>query len=116
MGLTYMGCSAGAIGAADRSSRLLHGSSSLSSTRLRLVKSKQVVDKSKAESSTSDKSSTFTSLSEPDVVSIATAAAAAAAIAAAAAAADEVVSFGGLEPNCCTANRKLVSVCSHFWI
>lgn len=118
MGLTYVGRSTDTIGAADRSGRLLHGSKPSSAIRLRLVRSRQVVDKSKAESSASDKSSTFTSLSEPDVVSIAAAAAAAAANAAAAelAAAAETI-FGGLEPPptaCCTAKRKLGSVCSHF--
>jgi hypothetical protein len=72
--------------------------------RLRLVKSKQVVDKSNAESSVSDKSSTLISLSEPDVVSTTTAAAAA------------IFGGFGMPVACCTANRKLVSVCSHFWI
>jgi len=107
MGLTYKGRSVEVTGTKGR---LLHGSSS-SSSRLRLVRSKQVVDKSRAESSVSDKSSTLTSLSEPDVVS-AIAAATATAVTALA------VIFGGLgaPEACCTANRKLVSVCSHFWI
>lgn len=68
MGLTYRGRSADAATGAN--GLRLHGSRSSSSTiRFRLVKSKQVVDKSRAESSVSDKSSTLTSLSEPDVVS-----------------------------------------------
>lgn len=110
MGLTYKGLSVEETGAMGR---LLHGSSS-SSSRLRLVRSKQLVDKSSAESSVSDKSSTFTSLSEPEVVST-TAAATATAVTAAAVVA---TIFGGLgaPEACCTANRRLVSVCSHFWI
>jgi len=109
MGLTYKGRSVDVIGAKDR---LLHGSRS-SSSRLRLVKSKQVVDKSRAESSVSDKSSTLTSLSEPDVVSTT-----AAATATDVTAAEVAAIFGGFgaPEACCTANRRLFSVCNHFCI
>lgn len=103
------------MGTAGTRGRLLHGSRS-SSSRLRLVRSKHVVDKSKAESSVSDKSSTLTSLSEPDVVSITATAEAAAAAVAAAVATEAIFSGLGALDACCTANRRLVSVCSHFCI
>jgi len=110
MGLTYKGRSLDVTGAKHR---LLHGSRS-SSSRLRFVKSKQVVvDKSRAESSVSDRSSTLTSLSEPDVVSTTDAATATAVTAAEVAAIFD--GFGAPEA-CCTANRRLFSVCNHFCI
>lgn len=105
-GFIYKGCSIDATGAKGR---LLQGPYSFSS-RLRLVKSKQVVDKSRAESSVSEKSSTLMSLSVPDADSTTTGAARAEAATAAI--------FAGLEAltPCCTASLKLVSVCNHFWI